>query len=166
MYFTARKLSEAFKIKNSRWKRWAREFLSPDPLGGYQSGYSRQYLFKDAFTVVLAGHLVSDLKFSVPVVKKILTDINPWLKEKGFLDPGPNPDLLSSRATKHVLKIDICMGSIGAISAFSDLQYTFLAEFGSLGNPLSDKGNPVCFSKIVFISRLYSYCVQNLLQST
>ena len=42
-FYTNRELSEKLSIGLSKWKRWSREFLPPDPLGGLQSGYARQY---------------------------------------------------------------------------------------------------------------------------
>ncbi len=83
-YFTSRESAEKLGVNLAKWKRWAREFLPPDPLGGMQSGYARQYLTKDVFIVVLGGHLVSHLKFSVPEAKSILTDLNSWLKKNDF----------------------------------------------------------------------------------
>ena len=65
-FFTNRELSDKLGIKLAKWKRWSREFLPPDPLGGMQSGYARQYNPDQAFTVFLGGHLVADLKFSIP----------------------------------------------------------------------------------------------------
>lgn len=87
-FFTNRELSDRLDIKLSKWKRWSREFLPPDPLGGMQSGYARQYHPDQAFTVFLGGHLVADLKFSIPEANKIIQDLNKWLSEKGFFfDP-------------------------------------------------------------------------------
>ena len=37
--------------------------MPPDPLGGMQSGYARQYTVDDAFIVYLAGHLVNQMHF-------------------------------------------------------------------------------------------------------
>ena len=87
-FFTNRELSNRLGIKLSKWKRWSREFLPPDPLGGMQSGYARQYHPDQAFTVFLGGHLVADLKFSIPEANQIIQDLNKWLSEKGFFfDP-------------------------------------------------------------------------------
>jgi len=83
-FYTNRELSLNLKINLSKWKRWSREFLAPDPLGGMQSGYARQYNLNSAFKVLLGGHLVSGLKFSIPEAKNILEDIDDWLFLKGF----------------------------------------------------------------------------------
>lgn len=83
-YYISRELSQKLGINLAKWKRWSREFLSPDPLGGMQSGYARQYSVENAFTVYLGGHLVADMKFAVPEVKKILNDLHRWLVDNGF----------------------------------------------------------------------------------
>ncbi|PLX53030.1 MAG: hypothetical protein C0611_07180 [Desulfobacteraceae bacterium] len=83
-FFTNRELSDKLGIKLAKWKRWSREFLPPDPLGGMQSGYARQYNPDQAFTVFLGGHLVADLKFSIPEANQIFQDLNKWLSDKGF----------------------------------------------------------------------------------
>ena len=83
-YYSNRELAQKLDINLAKWKRWSREFLPPDPLGGMQSGYARQYSPDDAFTVMLGGHLVSELKFTIPEAKKILADLSQWLQDKGF----------------------------------------------------------------------------------
>ena len=83
-FFTNRELSKQLGINLAKWKRWSREFLPPDPLGGMQSGYARQYHPDQAFTVFLGGHLVSDLKFSIPEARQMMEDLKPWLSDKGF----------------------------------------------------------------------------------
>ena len=83
-FYTNKELSQKFNVNLARWKRWSREFLEPDPLGGLQSGYARQYNPDEAFTVDLGGHLLGDLKFSVPETKQILIDLHPWLVDHDF----------------------------------------------------------------------------------
>jgi hypothetical protein len=96
-FYTNRELSAKLGINLAKWKRWSRELLSPDPLGGLQSGYARQYNPADAFTVYLGGHLISDLKYTVPECKQILSDLHDWLVLQGFFfDPiqsDQNPDI-------------------------------------------------------------------------
>lgn len=83
-FFTNREASKRLNINLSKWKRWSREFLPPDPLGGMQSGFARQYSPDEAFTVYFGGHLVADLKFTIPEARQIVTDLNSWFAEKGF----------------------------------------------------------------------------------
>jgi len=80
-FYLNRELSIRLGVPLSRWKRWSREFLPPDPLGGLQSGYARQYSMKDAFYVYFAGYLVSAMGFSIPEARQILHDLNGWLKK-------------------------------------------------------------------------------------
>lgn len=83
-FYTNRELAEKLEINLSRWKRWSREFLPPDPLGGMQSGFARQYNPDDGFKVFLCGHIVAGLKFSIPDARIILRDLRGWLNECGF----------------------------------------------------------------------------------
>ena len=83
-FFTNREVSHRLDINIAKWKRWSREFLPPDPLGGMQSGFARQYSPDGAFKVYLGGHLVADLKFTIPEAKQIVKDLHGWFAEKGF----------------------------------------------------------------------------------
>lgn len=83
-FFTNRELSQRLGINLAKWKRWSREFLPPDPLGGLQSGYARQYNPNEAFTVHLGGHLVAVCKFSIPEAKQIIQDLHEWLGDNGY----------------------------------------------------------------------------------
>ena len=90
-FYNNRELSEKFGVNLARWKRWAREFLPPDPLAGQQAGYARQYYVDDVFTVFVGGHLVAELGFSIPEARMILTETREWMKAKGFhFDPRGN----------------------------------------------------------------------------
>ena len=84
IYYKSRHLSEKLNINLAKWKRWSRDFLSPDPLGGLQSGVARQFSLKDAFKVYFGGYLVGELKFTIPDAKRVIADLSPWLKEMGF----------------------------------------------------------------------------------
>ncbi len=83
-FYSNRELSEKLDINLARWKRWSRDFLPPDPLGGMRSGYARQYAFKDLFKVYLGGYLLYHLKLTVAEAQRILTDLSPWLNRNGF----------------------------------------------------------------------------------
>ena len=83
-FYTNKELSQLFNINLAKWKRWSREFLPPDPLGGLQSGYARQYNLDETFTIYLGGHLVGDLKFTIPESRQILHDLHQWLIDHGF----------------------------------------------------------------------------------
>lgn len=79
-FYLNSELSERLGIRLSKWKRWSRQFLPPDPLGGLQSGFARQYNIDQAFTVFLGGYLVAHLHFSVPEAQQIIEELNPWIK--------------------------------------------------------------------------------------
>jgi len=102
-FYTNQELSQKFKIKLTRWKRWSREFLPPDPLGGLQSGYARQYNPDEAFTVFLGGYLVGVLKFSIPEARQIMHDLQIWLVERDFYYnfSGTSP---SENRTKFIIQ--------------------------------------------------------------
>lgn len=94
-YFTSRELSSRFGINLARWKRWSRAFLPPDPLGGQQSGYARQFSIDQAFRVYFGGVLLSRLKFSITEAGQILGDLDHWLEAAGiYLNGDPDPDLI------------------------------------------------------------------------
>jgi len=91
-FYNNRELARNFQINLAKWKRWSREFLPPDPLGGMQSGYARQYHPDQVFTVYLGGYLVAHLKFTIPETKKVLTDLQKWLYANGFCFNGGKAD--------------------------------------------------------------------------
>ena len=108
-YYTNREISEKLEINLARWKRWSRSFLPPDPLGGMQSGYARQYVFKDLFKVYLGGHLLSHLKLSVPDSQQVLNDLSPWMKKNGFLElNGANGALGETSGQSNGYRIYFC----------------------------------------------------------
>ncbi len=81
-FYSSRDLSRMLRIPLNRWKRWSREFLPPDPLGGLQSGYARQFSPREAFLVYLGGFLVSGLGFSIPQARQVIEDLSGWMKGK------------------------------------------------------------------------------------
>jgi hypothetical protein len=109
-FYNNQELSQKLNIKLSRWKRWSREFLPPDPLGGLQSGYARQYNPDQAFTVFLGGHLVGDLKFAIPEARQILHDWHDWLVAHNFYSDytGIAPDTTGNGVIVQYYQIAIC----------------------------------------------------------
>ena len=108
-YYTNRELSRKLEINLAKWKRWSREFLPPDPLGGMQSGYARQYSPDGAFTVFLGGYLVAYMKFTIPEAKQILKDLHGWLVDNGFyfLDKGDSKtsDIINKAIYRYIIYI-------------------------------------------------------------
>ena len=82
IYFNSKYLSKCLGINLAKWKRWSREFLDPDPLGGFRSGYARQFSNKDAFRVFLGGYLVSEVKFTISQACQILSDLHVWMTQQ------------------------------------------------------------------------------------
>ena len=46
-----------------------------------QSGLARQYTVDEAFAVYLGGHLVAELKFTIPEARQILADLRPRIEQ-------------------------------------------------------------------------------------
>jgi hypothetical protein len=114
IYYDSKYLSESLHINAARWKRWAREFLPPDPLGGYQSGYARQFSCKDAFRVFLGGYLVSLLRMSIPEARQVLMDLDNWMKKQGFYAlPGNTGD--DDARADHVYIYDLGNGKFAYV---------------------------------------------------
>ncbi len=105
-FYLNRELSERLGIPLNRWKRWSREFLPPDPLGGLQSGYARQYSIRDAFHVYLAGYLVSATGFSIPEARLVLNDLKTWLK-KNIIDNHEAGDERFSDRVKNPFNVEL-----------------------------------------------------------
>lgn len=89
IFYDSKHISSRLNINTAKWKRWARTFLAPDPLGGLQSGVARQFSLKDAFKVYLGGYLVGELKFSIPDAGQVLRDLSGWLKANGYYSINP-----------------------------------------------------------------------------
>lgn len=112
IYLNSKYLSKKLGINLAKWKRWSREFLDPDPLGGFQSGYARQFSTKDAFRVYLGGYLVSDLKFTIPETRRILSDLHFWLKKKRMYSL-PVQDTRAKTESHHIYIYCLDKGELG-----------------------------------------------------
>lgn len=120
IYLDSRHLANKLGINLAKWKRWSREFLDPDPLGGFQSGYARQFSFKEAFRVYLGGCLVSALHFTIPQTRSILADLKPWLKANQLYTwPPQNSD--DPPRSNHVYVYELEKGNFGyAVRCLTD----------------------------------------------
>lgn len=134
-YFTSRELALKFKINLARWKRWSRVFLPPDPLGGLQSGYARQYSIDQTFCVYLGGILVSELRFSIPEAQLILRDLTPWLGAAGiYLNEKADRDLID----RQLKLIQDCLIFIRLANSHNAGQIIEYAIHGELSGQASD----------------------------
>ena len=122
IYYNSRQLSEKLNIGHSKWKRWVREFLPSDPLSGRQSGYARQLNLRDAFKVYLGGHLVSQLKFTIPEAQRILGDLAKWIKQNGFYNLHIDQLAKSANGRSHKLIFIIECQSKGFHYVIRDIQ--------------------------------------------
>jgi hypothetical protein len=137
-YYTNREISEKLEINLARWKRWSRFFLPPDPLGGMQSGFARQYAFKDLFKVYLGGHLLSHLKLSVPDSQQVLNDLSPWMKKNGFLElNGANGAATQISGQSNGYRIYFCPVRASGIKKGSGFCYLIRKIVGMQSNELT-----------------------------
>lgn len=106
IYYKSKYLSLKLRINIAKWKRWSRDFLPPDPLGGLQSGVARQFNLRDVFKIYFGGYLVSELKFTIPEAVRILAELSPWFKKNGFYElqskVGVAPDQNISKALIYI----------------------------------------------------------------
>ena len=140
IYFNSRHLSENLDINLAKWKRWVREFLPPDPLGGLQSGYARQFNLKEALRVYLGGQLLSQLRFSIPETRTILNELDPILKEHGYYALYP------IKPTTHIEATWLFIYSM-ANNAFD---YALIGQHAAALNPKSQ------FCRILKLSSIYN----------
>jgi len=168
IYFNSRYLSSKLQINLARWKRWVREFLPPDPLGGIQSGVTRQFNTKDAFKVYLAGNLVGALKLTIPDTAKILNDLTPWLKSQGFFQIHARPTLNgANNMPQHFLFIhpgneqqfSYCIRTViqtENIEIETAVKRTTFSETHMGQSKVSgDEGHPV-YGHVIAVTRLYT----------
>jgi hypothetical protein len=83
--FTYRELSEKLDINLAKLKRWGREFLPPDYSAGQSQGVARELSIDAVFSLYVAGHLVSSLKYSIPETKIIMNLLVEWIKAKNLM---------------------------------------------------------------------------------
>lgn len=170
IYFNSKYLSKTLGIKPAKWKRWTREFLDADPLGGYQSGYARQFSYKDAFRVFLGGHLVSEQKFSIPDARQILRDLDGWLKKNG-LYALPDPARLTEQPPRYIYfykspagKITYAVRTVRKRETAPELnqrvEYYTLERLGSATEPFAE--DQIEHARILGINALYRFFVERI----
>jgi hypothetical protein len=133
-FYLNRELSDRLGFKLSRWKRWSREFLPPDPLGGLQSGFARQYSPAEAFQVYLGGHLVSNIKCSIPEAKIILEDLKEWISAQYFsYQSVEDPPLVQPPAKEYRIYIFMNIDPLQVVQAHHYVVRRVIDEEISLG---------------------------------
>ena len=163
IYYDSKYLSENLRINAARWKRWAREFLPPDPLGGYQSGYARQFSYKDAFRVFLGGYLVSALRLTIPEARQVLMDLDAWMKMQGLYSL-PGDARKASGRVDHVYIYDLGKGNFSyAVRSITErleadssgvcTESFILKKIGASADRLTEEGTT--HARIIMIRKLY-----------
>lgn len=82
--FSKRQIASVLGEAQTKIRRWAKEFLPPDPDKGLRSGKTRRHGLNEVFTVYLGGHLVTKMNFSVLEAKTILKDLAHWMEREGL----------------------------------------------------------------------------------
>jgi hypothetical protein len=172
-FYTNKELSQAFRINLAKWKRWSREFLPPDPLGGLQSGYARQYNLNDALRVFLGGHLVGNLKYTIPDARQILNDLHQWLVDYKFyfdFSGSTHPKMQASRhlaQNYHIAIINQALSG-GRVSGFSYWIKAILSietvdsGDGQIRQERIQESSIGPFEDVPALSAVESYCVLNI----
>lgn len=174
-YYKSKYLSDKTGINEAKWKRWVREFLPPDPLGGLQSGFARQFNLKDAFQVYLGGHLVQSLKFNVAEARTILKELHGWLNRNGFLNltAGNVGSKQGVNAMNHRIYVipdengGFCyvirsVKSSGYSKSDSERTETYALTFINTSDDLIAQGR-VSGSRLIGISRLYQTFLRKII---
>jgi len=138
MRLTNRALSDLFEIPFHRVRRWAKEFLPPDPRAGLRSGIAKSYSLAQAYKILLGGHLVSSLGFSVYEAKKIIQELQPWLEKHG-LWPEANPSLPDDSPPIKAYSIDITKYQDNFIFGFEGVVRKELEFHGKYTKVLEEK---------------------------
>ena len=151
-FFSNRELSAGLSIPLARWKRWSREFLPPDPLGGLQSGVTRQFSVDEALIVFLGGHLVAELKTSVPDARQILKDLKPCLRDIGLFANSRIHERFSAGSTDPIAfyTIFICRDSTEPSLA---ARFTYTLR-GEISRSSQDRGGRTVYIKRYIEERL------------
>jgi len=82
--FSNRQIAPVLNETQTKARRWAKEFLPPDPNKGLRSGKTRRHSLNEVFRVYLGGYLVSKMAFSVLEAKTILKDLAVWMEGEGL----------------------------------------------------------------------------------
>jgi len=118
MRFSNRLIALILGESQTKARRWAKEFLPPDPKKGLRSGKTRQHSLNSLFIVFLGGYLVNGMGFSVSATKTILTDLRPWMEREGVL-PGEKANFRSkNRNSRNVERYDVYIMLTGNPLAF------------------------------------------------
>jgi hypothetical protein len=172
IFYDSNYLSRHLNINPARWKRWARTFLPPDPLGGLQSGVARQFNLKEAFKVYLGGYLVGELKFALPDAQQVLGDLSPWLKSNGFYSMQA-PSETENRRMHYIYifnlpkhKFGYTIRTVVSINAMDNATHlSFLQTCISVDHDLMASGEAMSAS-VLAVTTLYRHFLSSIEQQS
>lgn len=118
MRFSNKRIALILGESQTKARRWAKEFLPPDPERGLRSGKTRQHSLNSVFIVFLGGYLVNGMGFSVSAAKIILKDLYPWIAREGLLPKKKAKFASKSRNGENVERYDIYIMLTGKALAF------------------------------------------------
>jgi hypothetical protein len=86
---TNKTMADRLGIPLTRIRRWAKEFLPPDPRATRQSGYIREYTDNDGWFVYISGIIMDTTGLTFRQTSKVMDEVlKPWLLRMGLV-----PDL-------------------------------------------------------------------------
>lgn len=170
MRFSNKRIAFILGETQTKTRRWAKEFLPPDPKIGLRSGKTRRHSLSSLFIVFLGGYLVNGMGFSVSEAKTILTDLRPWLEREALLPREKENFGSKNRNDKNVERYDVhimltgeplafcyeCRGVIRELKGTQSMarsEYTvefFLGAHITETNPIIDHARILCISNLLY----------------
>ena len=92
-----RELGKRLNIPVDTLKRWNRQFLTPDPNAGRQSGRARVFTPDECLILYLAGYLLRNEGYGNSDTGQILSDVTPWLLARKLMPSRIGPKGLSKK---------------------------------------------------------------------
>jgi len=78
-------LADSMGVPLTRIRRWAKEYLPPDPKATRQSGYLREYSDNDGWFLFISGIIMDATGFTFRKTQKIMNEIlKPWMFRVGL----------------------------------------------------------------------------------
>jgi hypothetical protein len=78
-------LADSLDIPLTRIRRWAKEYLPPDPKATRQSGYLREYSDKDGWFLYVSGMIMEATGFTFRKTQKLMEEkLKPWMLRVGL----------------------------------------------------------------------------------
>jgi hypothetical protein len=85
-------MSDKLGVPLSKIRRWAMEFLPPDPRATRQSGYGREHTDNDAWFFYLGGKIIEATGMPFKVIVPLMEEhIKPWCWDVGLIPDNTPP---------------------------------------------------------------------------